>query len=164
MAWTISPTHRWVSRVLLVILGLAQAPGLVEGDPGDDRRVIEVAGDRLPHGLLPRPARPGILLPGVGHVLQDQDPRAVGPVEPPGLVGLDVDPQSIQTHRPGDLHVPLEELVVGGRVQPLGIERLVEGGAEVQRFAVEQDAFERLIAVLSPGDGAEAEIGLDAID
>ena len=91
-------------------------------------------------------------------------PITIGPEQPPGLVGLDVNPQAVEPHGLGDHHVALEECVIRRRVDPLGVERLVECRAEVEGLAVEEDSLERLVAVLAAADRAQAEVGLDRVD
>src|SRR5439155_11163917 len=40
----------------------------------------------------------------------------------------------------------------------------VQGGAEIDGLAIEQDALERLVTISPPGDRTEAEIGLERVD
>ena len=105
-----------------------------------------------------------VLVPGVGHVLHDEQAQLVGPVEPAGFFGLDVDADAVEAGELGQRDVALQVFVAGGGVDAVGVERLVERHAKVDRLAIEQDALEVLARQLAPGDGAQAEVGVDRVD
>src|SRR5205823_5884941 len=95
---------------------------------------------------------------------KEQHAETVCPEQSPWLVGLDVDPQCIQTHRLGESHVAFQEVVVGSRVNALRVERLVEGRTQVHGFAVQKEPLERLVAVFAATDRSKAEVRLNRVD
>ena len=153
------------AAVTFVVFRAFQAPrSLFERDPGHDRGMVARSRATTSRIVASQAFRADSTLPrGVAGISSRMRiPEAVGPVESTWLVGFDVNSQSVQSHGLGDDHVALEEVVVGGRVESLGVERLIERGAEVQRLAVEQDRARtaRLRTCPAQSSGGRSKSGL----
>src|SRR5262249_5651404 len=57
-----------------------------------------------------------------------------------------------------------EELIVRCSVKPLGIERLVQGRSEIERFSIQEQPLEWLIPEFATTDRPQTEISPDRID
>ena len=141
-----------------------QAPGLVEVDPGEDRRVVVVAFNLA--SQAPFPVFPGLryrLSPeirGVGHY---QESELVRPVEFPRDFDLDVDAVAVESEILGEEDLVLHELVAREGVEAFRMVALVQAELEIDRFAVE--GYIRILGTRQflNADLALAEIGADFI-
>ena len=136
------------------------APGLVEIHPGEHRRVHVVAGYRPLQQLLVPLGGPLVVLPEVGDVLHDQHAQAVGPVQLPRHGGLDVDAEHVDAQLLAQLVVAAHHRIAGILIDGLGVERLVQGSAQVHRLAIEGDVLVVASGSLDGRHLAKAEVGL----
>ena len=117
-----------------------ETEALVGGHPGDDRRMISIAADHV--GPLRR--QPSFGLGGAflkaRHLIPDQKPKPIRPVEPPRVFDLLVLPGAIEAEPLGRLDVDPQRLVAGRRQQAARKVALVEHQTLHERFAVQPDA------------------------
>ena len=130
-----------------------EAPLLVEEDPREDRRVVEVAAHHAAEGRLPLLLHRLVgLAPAVRHVAHHEDAQPVGPVQLARQLHLDVGADRVQPEPARDQDLLAHGRVARPRVEALGVPALVERHLEVDRLAVQGD-----VRVAEPGQARDAD-------
>ena len=86
------------SKNVVALLSVVAVPGLVEGAPADDRRMVEIAGDLFQPFLKNREHafRPGMIQPPVGVFAPDKIAQLVGVIKEPRFKDLFVEPIAME--------------------------------------------------------------------
>ena len=147
------------------LAGGEESPCLVEVDPGEDGRVVEVATKLPAHTTFPVLAPKRVVVgPPVWSVLHDEEAKAVCPVELAGNFRLDVDAVAGKAELLGNLYVATHVVVGGIGVEALWVVALVEGELEVDGMTVEGDVGELGAGERVHADGTLTEVGLDNVE
>ncbi len=141
-----------------------QAPGLVEGDPGKNGGVVEIAAQHPAQRHFDFPAHVRVrFAPTVGHVGHEQQAQAVGPIELAGHVHFDVQPVGVETQAARTQNLIAHETIAGESVEPFGMIGLVERHPKVNRLIVQGHVRKTKARHIHDADFSHAEVRADAV-